>query len=169
MDGQKKRNAAIDLVFGAALVLFGIYVIISSLQMKFLKSFIDGAGFFPLIIGAVLVMLGAVLAVIGFRAGGITELKEVAGGSFLKAWFRDDRTLRVLILLAMMAVYIFLMIDLIGFLYATPVYLFATFMYLKACKKHGPVPAWVTAAVISAVATLVIYYAFRFGLGVTLP
>ena len=169
MNEQKKRSAAIDMVFGILLVFFSIYIIFSSLHMKFLKSFIDGAGFFPLIIGVVLVLLGAVLTFIGIKAGGVAELKEVLSTRFLKAFIKDDGTLRVLILVAMMAVYIFLLLELIGFLYATPIYLFVTFMYLKACKKLGPIPGWMMAAIISVATSMIVYHAFRLGLGVTLP
>ena len=171
MDGQKqkKRTAAMDMVFGVLLVLFSIYVIITSTQLKFMKSFTDGAGFFPCIIGCVLLVLGAVLAFIGVKAGGVAELKEVLTGSFLKAFVTNDSTIRVVILLAMMFVYMFFLIDWLGFRISSAVYLFANFMYLKACKKVGPIPGWVIALIVSVVAPLVFYYAFKLGLGITLP
>lgn len=169
MDGQKKRTAAMDLVFGVVLVLFSIYVIITSTQLKFMKSFTDGAGFFPCIIGCVLLVLGAVLAFIGVKAGGVAELKEVLTGTFLKAFITNDSTIRVVILLGMMVIYMFFLVDWLGFLISTPIYLFANFMYLKACKKMGPIPGWVMAIVISILVPVVVYYAFKLGLGITLP
>ena len=54
MEEKKNRNAAKDLFCGLLLVLFGIYVIIASLNMKVYNTFIDAPGFFPTIIGAVL-------------------------------------------------------------------------------------------------------------------
>lgn len=169
MENKNERKAAKDLGFGLFLVLFGIYIIVSSSQMKFLKTFTDGAGFFPMIIGVVLTGLGAVLAFIGFRTGGVAELKEVLNGTFLKAFIADERFLRVIILLAMMVVYVFVLLDLLGFLIASPIYLFATFLYLRACESKGPVPGWVISLIVSVLTTVVVYYAFKLGLGVILP
>lgn len=167
--GDKKRTAAMDLVFGVALVVFGIYVIISSLGMKYMHSFIDGAGFFPLIIGCVLTVLGALLAFTGIKLGGLKELKEVCTAKFVVDFFKNDGTIRVLILLAMMIIYMYVLIGLIGFNYATMIYLFCNFMYLQAFKKVGPIPGWVIALIVSVALPFVVYYAFKMGLGVTLP
>lgn len=169
MENKNERKAAKDLGFGVFLVLFGIYIIVSSSQMKFLKTFTDGAGFFPMIIGIVLTGLGAVLAFIGVRTGGAAELKEVLSGTFLKAFVTNERFLRVIILLAMMVVYVFVLLELLGFLIASPIYLFATFLYLQACERKGPIPGWVISLVISVLTTVVVYYSFKLGLGVILP
>lgn len=163
MDGQKSRNAAKDFVSGIGLVLLGIYVIIDSLNMKVYNTFLDAPGFFPLIIGVVLTVLGAVLTYIGFKTGGPGELKEVLTGKFLKAFITNDGTIRVLILLAMMVVYMYVLIGRIHFIIATTIYLFANFLYLKACKR------WWVGAIIAVVSAVVIYYAFRLGLGITMP
>ena len=76
MEEKKNRNAAKDLFCGLLLVLFGIYVIIASLNMKVYNTFIDAPGFFPTIVGAVMALLGGVLAFIGFKLGGARELKN---------------------------------------------------------------------------------------------
>lgn len=163
MEEKKGRNAAKDLVTGVVLVLFGIYVIVTSLNMKVYNTFIDAPGFFPLIIGVVITVLGALLAFIGVKAGGVTELKEVCNGTFLKAFFKDDRTLRVLILFGMMVIYIYVLIGRLHFILSTSIYLVATFLYLKACKH------WWMSIIIAVVASAVVYYAFRYGFGITLP
>ena len=155
MEGQKKRNAVRDLVSGAFLVLFGIYVIVESKNMRVYNTFIDAPGFFPMIIGIVLTGLGAVLAYIGFRTGGVTELREVCSFSFLKKFFMEDSTIRVLVLLAMMGR--------IHFILASAIYLTATFLYLKAVKQ------WWLAIIIAVVSSCVAYYAFRLGFGIILP
>ena len=167
--GEKKRNAAKDLFFGVVLVIFGIYVIISSLGMKYMHSFIDGAGFFPLIIGCVLTVLGALLAFTGVKLGGIQELKEVCNGKFIAAFFKNDGTVRVLILLGMMIIYMYVLIGLIGFIPSTIIYLFCNFLFLQAFKKMGPLPGWVIAIIVSVAVPFIVYYAFKLGLGVTLP
>jgi hypothetical protein len=88
MEEKKARNAAKDLFCGVLLVLFGIYVIIDSLNMKVYNTFIDAPGFFPTIIGGVLVVLGAVLAFIGFKLGGAKELAEVYRSMAKKAKYK---------------------------------------------------------------------------------
>ncbi|MDL2206947.1 tripartite tricarboxylate transporter TctB family protein [Eubacteriales bacterium OttesenSCG-928-N13] len=160
---KKKRSAAIDSVVGVLLAIFGIYVIVESLNMTVYNIFIDSPGFFPLIIGVILTILGAVLAVMGFKAGGAVELKEVFRGTFLKNFIKDDSTIRVIILLAFMAVYIYGLLGRIHFIIATSIYLCANFFYLKACKK------WWMAIIISVIASVAVYYAFRYGFNITLP
>ena len=169
MDDRKKKSAAMNTVFGALLVLFSMYIIISSLHMKFFKSFIDGAGFFPLIIGCVLTVLGGVLVFIGINSGGIAELKEVFTGSFMKAFIKNEVTIRVLILVALMAIYIFVLLGNIPFVWATTIYLFVTFVYLKAYKKSWIIPGWLKALVTAVLTSFIVYYAFKLGLGLTLP
>lgn len=163
MEGQKKRNAVRDLVSGIFLVLFGVYVIIESKGMRVYNSFIDAPGFFPMIIGIVLAGLGAVLAYIGFRTGGAKELREVCSVSFIKRFFTEDSTIRVLVLLAMMAVYIYVLVGRIHFILASTIYLTANFLYLKALKQ------WWLAVIIAVVSSCVAYYAFRLGFGIILP
>lgn len=169
MDDRKKKNAAMNTVFGALLVLFSVYIIISSLNMKFYKSFIDGAGFFPMIIGCVLLGLGAVLTFIGINAGGFAELKEVMTGSFIMAFIKNENTVRVLILLSFMLVYIFVLLGNIPFVWATTIYLFVTFIYLKAFNKTWIIPGWLMALITALATSFIVFYAFKIGLGLTLP
>lgn len=169
MEEKKTRNAAKDLVFGVLLVIFSVYIIISSFQMKYFKTFFDGAGFFPLIIGCVLLALGAVLTFIGIKSGGFAELKGVFTAAFLKNFFTNNRTVRVLILLAMMAVYVYILLGTIPFIWATTLYLFVTFVYLKAFQKVWVLPGWLVAAAVSVATSVVVFYAFKLGLGLMLP
>lgn len=169
MDGGKKKNAATNTAFGALLVIFSIYVIVSSLQMKYFKQFIDGAGFFPLIIGCVLLGLGGVLTFIGINAGGFAELKEVFTRSYILAFFKHENTVRVVVLVAMMAVYVFVLLGTIPFVWATTVYLFFTFIYLKAFQKKWRIPGWVLSLFTSVTTSFIVFYAFKLGLGLTLP
>lgn len=163
MEGQKKRNAVRDLVSGVFLVLFGIYVIVESKNMRVYNTFIDAPGFFPMIIGVVMAGLGAVLAYIGFRTGGVKELKEICSVAFLKKFLMEDSTVRVLVLLAMMVVYIYVLVGRIHFILASSIYLTANFFYLKAVKQ------WWLAVIIAVVSSCVAYYAFRLGFGIILP
>ena len=67
MQDKKERNAAKDFVSGLLLVLFGIFIVVDALNMKIYNTFLDAPGFFPAIVGGVIILLGAILAFIGFR------------------------------------------------------------------------------------------------------
>jgi hypothetical protein len=81
----------------------------------------------------------------------------------MKNFVKDDRTLRVLILLGMMAIYVYVLLGLIPFIAATSIYLTANFLYLRAVKH------WWIAVIIAVVASAAVYYAFRYGFNITLP
>ena len=163
MEEKKNRNAAKDFFCGILLVLFGAYVIIDSLSMKVYNTFIDAPGFFPTLIGAVLVLLGGLLAIIGFKLGGARELKEVCNGAFLKQFLTSDSTVRVVILVAMMVVYIYILLGRMHFIIATSIYLIANFLYLKATKQ------WWLGIIIAVAMSVIVFYAFKLGFGITMP
>ena len=163
MQEQKQRNAAKDLVAGVLLVIFGIYIVIDALHMKVYNTFIDAPGFFPTIVGSVITVLGAILAFIGFKLGGWTELKEVANGAALKRFITNESTVRVLILIAMMVVYIYGLLGRVHFIIATSIYLIANFLYLKATKQ------WWMSIIIAVVTSVAVYYAFKLGFGILMP
>ena len=169
MNNKKNREPALDVVFSVPLIIFGIYIVLTSLGLKYFNSFIDGAGFFPCIIGSVLILLGAVLLYIGVKLGGVAQLKEIINAESVKSFIKNDATIRVLILIAMMAIYMFVLIGNIHFIIATSIYVFATYMYLGACKKFWVIPGWAVALIISVVSSAAIYYGMKIFLGVTMP
>ena len=162
MNNKKNREPALDVVFSVPLIIFGIYIVLTSLGLKYFNSFIDGAGFFPCIIGSVLILLGAVLLYTGVKLGGVSQLKEIMNAESVKSFVKNDATIRVLILIAMMAIYMFVLIGNIHFV-------FATYMYLGACKKFWVIPGWAVALIISVVSSAAIYYGMKIFLGVTMP
>lgn len=167
---QKDRNmAAKDVAFSIALIIFSIYIIVTSLGLKYNTSFIDGAGFFPLIVGCVLLLLGIVLLYVGIRCGGVKRLQEIMNGSSILAFIKSDETVRVVVLVVMMVIYMFILIGRIPFIAATAIYIFVNYLYLGACKKCWIIPGPVMAAIISVVAAVAIYYGMKIGLGITMP
>lgn len=162
MQGQKKRNAAKDLSSGVLLVFFGVYIILDALQLKVYNTFIDAPGFFPTIVGAVIAILGGILAFIGFKLGGVQELKEVLNGKFIKEFIVSDSTLRVVILIAMMAFYIWVLLGRVHFIAATSAYLIANFLYLKA-NEH-----WWMSVIIATATSAIIYYTFKLVFGIAM-
>lgn len=163
MQKKNERKAAKDFVSGLLVVLFGIFIIVDSLNMKVFNTFLDAPGFFPVIVGAVLIVLGGVLSFIGFRLGGVAELKEVLNGAFLKQFITSDGTVRVLILIAMMVIYIWGLLGRMHFILSTSIYLAANFLYLKATKH------WWVSIIIAAATSTIVYSAFDLGFGITMP
>lgn len=162
MQEQKQRNAAKDFVSGILLVIFGVFIVVDALHLKVYNTFIDAPGFFPTIVGAVIAVLGAVLAFIGFKTGGAQELKEVCNGAFLKQFVTSDSTVRVVILIAMMVIYIWGLLGRLHFIIATSIYLIANFLYLKATKY------WWLSIIIAVATSAIVYYAFKIGFGITM-
>lgn len=163
MEEKKNRNAAKDLFCGTLLVLFGIYVIITSLNMKVYNTFLDAPGFFPTIVGAAIAVLGAVLAFIGFKLGGLGQLKEVFSGEYIGQFIRSESTVRVIILVAMMVIYIWVLLGRVHFIIATSIYLIANFLYLKATKQ------WWVGVIVAVAMSFVVFYAFKLGFGINMP
>ncbi len=166
---KKNREPALDAVFSILLIAFGIYIVITSLGLKYFNSFIDGAGFFPCIIGSCLTVFGIVLLYTAIRLGGFAQLKELVTGENIKAFFKNDTTIRVAILIAMMVIYMFVMIGNMHFILATSIYIFANYMYLDACKKIWVIPAWAVRAISAVVASTAVYYGMMIFLGITMP
>jgi len=163
MQDKKERSAAKDFVSGLLLVLFGIFIVVDALNMKIYNTFLDAPGFFPAIVGGVIILLGAILAFIGYRLGGMKELKEVLNGTFLKQFVTSDGTVRVLILILMMIVYIWGLLGRMHFIIATSIYLIANFLYLKATKY------WWLSIIIAVGMSAAVYYAFKIGFSITMP
>ena len=160
---ENKRKAATDFGCGIALVLFGGYIALEALNMKVYNSFFDAPGFFPTIVGAVIALLGGVLAFIGFKLGGASALGEIFRGENVKRFFTAEGTIRVVILTLFMVVYIYGLLGRIHFIAATSIYLLANFIYLNA-NKH-----WWVSVLIAVVTSLVVYYAFLLGFGISMP
>lgn len=162
MQEKKQRNAAKDMVSGILLVIFGVYIVIDALGMKIYNTFIDAPGFFPTIVGAVIAILGGILAFIGFKVGGVAELKEVLNAKFLKDFITNDGTVRVLILVGMMVIYIWVLLGRMHFIISTSIYLIANFLYLRATKQ------WWLSIIIAVASSAIVYYAFYYGFGITM-
>ena len=162
MQEQKKHNAAKDLFSGVLLVLLGIYIVNDALNLKVYNTFIDAPGFFPTIVGTVIAVLGTVLTFIAIKLGGVQELKEVCNAGAVRAFLTDDGTRRVVILIAMMAVYIWGLLGRLHFIASTSIYLIANFLYLKATER------WWVSVLIAAATSAIVYYTFKLGFGITM-
>ena len=163
MQEKKERKEAKDFASGILMMAIGAFIMFDALNMKVYNTFLDAPGFFPAIVGGVILVLGAIQTYIALRLGGLKELKEVMNGGSLKALLTDEGTIRVLILIAMMVVYIWGFLGRVHFIIATSIYLTANFLYLKALKH------WWISIVIAVATSVIVYYAFKFGFAITMP
>ena len=162
MQDKKERNAAKDLFSGILLVIFGIYIVHEALNLKIYNTFIDAPGFFPSIVGTIIAVLGGILTFIGFKLGGIQEIKEICNFKVFRDFIVNENTMRVIILIAMMIIYIWGFLGRIHFIAATSIYLAANFLYLKATEK------WWISVIIAVLTSFIVYYTFDFIFGITM-
>jgi len=162
MQEQKPRNAAKDFASGLLLVALGVFIVVDALHLKIYNTFIDAPGFFPTIVGSVIAVLGGILAGIGFKLGGLRELREVLTGTYLKKFATSESTVRVVILIAMMVIYIWVLLGRMHFIISTSIYLIGNFLYLKATKH------WWLSVIIAVATAAIVYYAFKLGFGITM-
>jgi len=160
MDNEKELTG--DILVGFILLVSGVAMIIVALGMKVFRSFLDAPGFFPFILGCIFVLLGAALSFPALKRVGFSSVKATFSKSSLLSFIKDDKTLRVTILLTLMFVYVYILIGRINFTIATSLYLFLTMLYIKSTK-------WWSALIISIVASVAISVVFKYGFRIPLP
>ena len=74
---MKLHDARKDLAAGAVFTGFGLAFAITSLTYEVGTPLRMGPGFFPLVLGGVLVVLGVAIAIAGFLAGGSSDIGPV--------------------------------------------------------------------------------------------
>lgn len=160
MNNEKDMTG--DIIMGFLLIISGIAIAIVALGMKVFRNFLDAPGFFPLILGCIFVLLGVALSFPALKKAGFSTVKNTFSKSTLSAFFKNDKTLRVTILLALMFIYAYILIGRINFTVATSLYLFFTMLYIKSTK-------WWLVVLISIVASVTISVVFKYGFRIPLP
>jgi len=129
---KTEKMAAADLVMGIFLIIFGGIVIWSSLNMRIYKTFLDAPGFFPFILGILFVGLGIIMTLSSLRRKGYDQIKQGIKSFNISHLFQNIQLRRVIVLITLMALYIFVLIHRVHFILATMLYLFFTLYYLKS-------------------------------------
>ena len=144
---QRTRVAPTVLAGIGAFVVVGVYVLISSIGLGLWTSLGPGPGMFPFAMGGLLVAMSALWLVQELR-----EPSETASGV--------DRglVLSVVISLALLAA----VMDLIGFQ-------LSMFIFLMYHLKIRGGRRWVSSLIIAVAGSFGAFYAFNYGLNVTLP
>ncbi|HCG64629.1 MAG: hypothetical protein CVV48_10050 [Spirochaetae bacterium HGW-Spirochaetae-4] len=157
-----KKGSVSDFIMSILLLIFGIALIISSLNMKVFNTFLDAPGFFPMLLGIIFIFLGLMMLFSSIRRKGPQQLGHVFGKANMGAFFKHIEFKRVMILIGLMVVYIFGLIGRMHFAIATTIYLFCTMWFLKSTGL-------VKNIIISVVASIVISVVFRFVFKIPLP
>lgn len=159
---QTQKTTTSDLIMGILMLVFGIYLIFASLNMKVYSTFLDAPGFFPLILGIIFILFSLVMLVGALRGGSIEDAKKTFHKERLAALFLSSQAKRVFILSFFMVVYIYGLIGRVHFAIATVIYLFATFWYLKSTTLLKSI-------IISVLSALIISAVFQYAFRIPLP
>ena len=144
-----------DAIFGAVFVLLGLVVIVHVQSFPRIPGQQVGPGLFPGLIAAAFVACGVLLVVSGIRKRATEPWHETAD------WMRSGRHFVAFAsIIGGVAAYVALA-NAVGFLIVAPILLWIWFTTLGVRRM--------TAVVVAAVATLVIWYAFYKVLRVPLP
>lgn len=154
-----------DLLSSLVLFCFACFVFISGLYMCFsaqtgTEVWYYSPGFFPLFIGAVLLILAILFFRKKYIAGG--RLKHFTG--IIRNSINTNKTLRLCLAIGIFAFYVFVLIGRIHFLVATFIYLFVTMTVFRT-ENYA---IW-KIAIISASATGFVYLFFGIIASVPLP
>jgi len=137
-----------ELVSGGLFAAFGAYFVAESLNYEVGTAFRMGPGFMPLLLGAVLVMLGIGVAASGLKKPDI-ELRDPV------AW-------RGLILISGVIVFFAVAIRGLGFV---PVVVISAFVTAMASRMNSPLFAALLATGLTVMCGLI----FKIGLGFQVP
>ncbi len=148
------KGSGADFISAVCFAIFGAAFCIAALRMRvFNNSLLVSPGLFPLILGAVFILLGLLLLRSAVKRGGWEQASHVLSGGNLHAFATSPRVHKAVVLLLIVVAYV-AALGYIPFLWATAGYLLATFVYLKAMKLH-----WIV--LVSFLAAYAITFAFR--------
>jgi len=131
-----------DVFSGALIALLGIFIVSQSMRMPMKDSWggvqnvwYVSPALFPLLVGAMLILLGLALCVIGLRHLGRTGLRRAIAesGPRLAGLLGATGTLRFFAVITALLVFVFILVPRVDFFAASPLFLlllFALFHYV---------------------------------------
>ena len=150
-----------DVLVGIVLDLGAAVLFIASFGIKSMVKMSPGPAFFPRLGAVLLFLLG-----LGIIKEGIYASKLCQKDGRSKEELKETRNgyLRMVLNSLLLLIYI-LLLKPVGFLLATPFYMFIQMWLLAPVNKRKPV----LFAAISIVTSVITYYAFVYGLNLMLP
>ncbi|MDD3252917.1 MAG: tripartite tricarboxylate transporter TctB family protein [Lachnospiraceae bacterium] len=130
MEAKKKLQ---DFLSSIVVFAVSIFILVESykIYLKAGKVFYLSAAFVPVLLGALLLVLSVVLFLGSIKEGGVsartTEFQEV-----WQAMVKDNNSLRMLTGLIMMAIYTFVLLEILPFWLATFLFMFLLMFFLDA-------------------------------------
>ena len=149
---MKLHDARKDLLAGAVFVGFGLAFAVTSTTYEIGSALRMGPGFFPLVLGGILVLLGVLIAVTGLVAAEGGEIGTVP-------W-------RALVLLIAAILFFGFTVRDLGL---APALFVAVLLAVFAGRNVRPVPALVIAASLTALSVLIFVYALQLRLPLVGP
>ena len=166
MEKQEKQYVrSIDFFMGLIFAAMGAYMVIDARKMfeaRMLKGIYpsySNPGVFITFIGGLLLVMGLILAFIGYKGSGNLKRTVTAG---LKALVTSVLTWRAVIALALLAVYFLILLGRVEYHISTFAFLVVTMFVFKATK-------WWKILIIAAISTWAIGYFFGTLAGLPLP
>ncbi|XXF09157.1 tripartite tricarboxylate transporter TctB family protein [Pseudomonas sp. D2-3] len=149
-----------DIALGVLFTLLGLGILLHGQQMKTSPFFQYGAGFFPSIIGSLLVVCGVILLIKGVR---VALVQQGSGFWLAQAgpWLRDRERLSNIVLVPLLVVVFIATIESVGFPLCSVV------LVGVLCQRFSgrPLMSWMTAVWV----TLFLYLFFQQVMSVQLP
>jgi hypothetical protein len=143
----KDKLRGIDVLSGLIFILFGIWVLISSLAMPLRVSYANAKNvwyvspaLFPLIIGIGIIVLSTAIGIHGIRNDGVQQLRTLLKNVAVKT----DKNLRYLCILTPLGTLVYLTLERIDFVQSTMFFLFFTVLvfYIDNKKVMKNVLLW---------------------------
>lgn len=178
---KDSRLAGADLLAALACIALGLFVVSVANDMKVFRLLRVSPGLFPLILGWIFVLCGAILLVMALKRGGLRDAARILSPASLAAVRRSPNFKRGCIVLGLILGYVALFgnrqlakLNIItslggqvfavnvGFILLTSGFLFVAFMYLKAMK-------WPSALTLSLAAAVIVFFSFNKGFGIPIP
>lgn len=159
-----------DAISGMLAVLFGIAVYLDSLNVKSMKGILVTSAFFPQVAAVLLVILGTILIIDStisnksFRKKSELSSEEKAATMKGNVIVLRKNAKLVLVSIVLLGMYIVLL-EPIGFLIATSLYVFFQIFLLAPKTKRRKV----VYAIIAAATSIILYVIFVLGLSIILP
>lgn len=153
-----------ELLLSTVTTALFVFFLATSLKMDAYGNPLVGPGAFPAILSTIIIicsilwMIDSVIAVIRHRKLGETEGKGAGSSSVFKLSLEGKR-LAIIIILTVL--YILVLMPLIGFVFATLLFLFVSIMYFY--RK------WLPALIVSSSMSLALYLLFHFVLRLPMP
>jgi len=155
----KKMKTHEDLVGGSFLLLLGLFLAIRSTEFRIWSRSGPGAGFFPLIIGLIIILLSLILLLQYILSKRVRDKTKAASKDAPEQ--NRSTPIKVCSYALLMVLYGLLMKD-VGFFITTFLFLFVV---LKYAERRG----WRSTLLVGLITTVVSYLLFEYWLGVPLP